>query len=317
MKVTEHITRGGAPKVSFEILPPTKGSSIKTLYEALDPLMEFQPACINITNHQPEIEYWERPDGLLKRRIVSKRPGTVAIAAAIMNHYQVDVVPHLICGGFSREETENALIDLHYLGIQNILLLRGDAHPSTGRFIPDKNGHEHTIDLVRQVIDLNRGVYLDQNLPMTEPTDFCTGVAGYPEKHIEAPNAESDLTFLKVKVDAGAEYIVTQMFFDNSKFFRFVEACREIGITVPIIPGLKPISIKKHLNLLPQSFKVDIPPALSKELVRCETNEAVRQVGIEWSIQQAHELIHSGVSMIHFFTMGRTDNIRKIVSSIF
>ncbi|MFO7617768.1 MAG: methylenetetrahydrofolate reductase, partial [Bacteroidales bacterium] len=266
MKVVQHIAQAVGPRVSFEILPPTKGSSISTLFEALDPLMEFKPACINITNHQPEIEYRERPDGLLERRVVSKRPGTVAIAAAIMNHYRVDVVPHLICGGFSKEETENALIDLHYLGIQNILLVRGDANPQTGRFVPARDGHEHTIDLLRQVIDLNRGVYLDRDLPMPEPTDFCAGVAGYPEKHIEAPNSESDLCFLKAKVDAGAEYIVTQMFFDNSKYFSFVEACRKAGITVPVVPGLKPVSIRKHLNLLPQSFKVDLPPELSKAI---------------------------------------------------
>jgi methylenetetrahydrofolate reductase (NADPH) len=316
MKVTEHISTGQKTKVSFEILPPTKGSSIKTIYETLDPLMEFKPPYINITYHQAEIELKSRPDGLLEPKVVRKRPGTVAISAAILSRYQVDVVPHLICGGFSKEETEDALIDLHYLGINNILVVRGDANPLTGRFMPEKNGHEHAIDLLKQTIDLNHGRYLEEDLQNPEPTDFCVGVAGYPEKHIEAPNAESDLCFLKAKVEAGAQYIVTQMFFDNSKFFEFVSACRAAGITVPIIPGLKPVSIKKHLNLLPQTFKVDIPPMLSREINKCTTSEQVRQVGIEWAIEQSRELIRSGVPIIHFFTMGRADNIRKIAEAI-
>jgi len=316
MKVTEHIGNGKKPMVSFEILPPTKGSSIKTIYDTLDPLMEFKPPYINITYHQAEIELKNRPDGLLEPKVVRKRPGTVAISAAILSRYQVDVVPHLICGGFSKEETEDALIDLHYLGINNVLVVRGDANPLTGRFMPEKNGHEHAIDLLKQTIDLNKGRYLEEDLQNPEPTDFCVGVAGYPEKHLEAPNAESDLCFLKAKVDAGAQYIVTQMFFDNSKFFEFVKACRAAGIYVPIIPGLKPVSIKKHLNLLPQTFKVDIPPLLSREINKCNTSEEVRRVGIEWAIEQSKELISNGVPIIHFFTMGRADNIRKIAEAI-
>ena len=316
MKVIDHIAEINRTRISFEILPPTKGSSIQTLYETLDPLMEFNPPYINITYHQSEVELKSRPDGLLEPRIVRKRPGTVAISAAIQNRYQVDVVPHLICGGFSKEETENALIDLHYLGINNILVVRGDANPLTGRFIPEKNGHQHAIDLLNQIVDLNRGHYLDEDLEHPEPTDFCLGVAGYPEKHIEAPNAESDLCYLKAKVEAGAQYVVTQMFFDNRYYFEFVDRCRKAGITVPIIPGLKPVSIRKHLNLLPQTFKVDIPPALAREIGKCPDNESVRQVGIEWAIQQSRELIAAGVPIIHFFTMGRADNIRKIAEAI-
>ncbi len=316
MKVTDHISNRDRTRVSFEILPPTKGSSIKTIYDTLDPLMEFKPPYINITYHQAEIDLKLRPDGLLEPKVVRKRPGTVAISAAILSRYQVDVVPHLICGGFSKEETEDALIDLHYLGISNILVVRGDANPLSGRFIAEKNGHEHAIDLLQQAVDLNHGKYLEEDLVNPEPTDFCVGVAGYPEKHMEAPNGESDLCFLKAKVDAGAEYIVTQMFFDNSKFFAFVDSCRAAGITVPIIPGLKPVSIKKHMNLLPQTFKVDIPPALAREMDKCTTNEAVRQVGVEWSIQQAKELMQNDVPIIHFFTMGRADNILKIARAI-
>jgi len=316
MKVTEHIQNLTRPKFSFEILPPTKGSSIKTIYDTLDPLMEFQPPYINITYHQAEIDLKERPDGLLEPRVVRKRPGTVAISAAIQNRYSVDVVPHLICGGFSREETEDALIDLHYLGIHNVLLVRGDASQLTGRFIPVRNGHEHALDLLRQVVDLNNGKYLEEDIKNPEPMKFSPGVAAYPEKHMEAPNFESDLFYLKAKVDAGAEYVVTQMFFDNSKFFRFVESCRNAGITVPIIPGIKPVSIKKHMNILPQTFKVDIPQELSREVDKCRNNDEVRQVGIEWAIQQSRELIDSGVPIIHFFTMGRADNIRKIAEGI-
>jgi methylenetetrahydrofolate reductase (NADPH) len=316
MKVTEHIEKLTGPKFSFEILPPTKGSNIQTIYDNLDPLMEFKPPYINITYHQAEVDLKQRPDGLLEPRVVRKRPGTVAISAAIQNRYRVDVVPHLICGGFSKEETEDALIDLHYLGIHNVLVVRGDASQLTGRFITAKNGHEHAIDLLKQVVRLSLGKYLEDDLENPEPLVFSPGVAAYPEKHIEAPNFESDLKHLKAKIDAGAEYIVTQMFFDNSKFFSFVDACRKVGINVPIIPGIKPVSIKKHLNILPQTFKVDIPPDLSREMDKCKNNNEVRQVGIEWAIQQSKELIASGVPIIHFFTMGRADNILKIAKAI-
>lgn len=317
MKVTEHIERADRPLVSFEILPPTKGASIETIYSALDPLMEFNPPYINITYHQPQVELKPRADGLFEKRIVRKRPGTVAIAAALKNRYQVDVVPHLICGGFTREETEDALIDLHYLGIHNILLVRGDPDPLSRRFEPEPGGHRYAVDLLHQVTQMNAGQYLDEDLKEAAATCFCPGVAGYPEKHAESPNLETDLKYLKLKADAGAEYIVTQMFFDNQKFFDFEQACRRAGITVPVIPGLKPLSIKKHLSLLPHTFHVDIPPDLANAVEACSSQEAVRQVGVEWAVNQARELIRAGVPVIHFFTMGRSDNIRKIVEAVY
>ncbi len=317
MKVTDHIAQSDKPLVSFEILPPTKGSSIQTIYNTLDPLMEFNPPYINITYHQPEMVLKSRPDGLLESRIVRKRPGTVAISGAVQSKYQVDVVPHLICGGFSREETENALIDLNYLGIHNVLVVRGDGDAARGRFTPEDQGHSIALNLLKQVIDLNDGKYLDDELINPVSTSFSVGVAGYPEKHAEAPNLEADLQYLKAKVDAGAEYIVTQMFFDNKKFFDFVDACRKAGISVPIIPGLKPISIKKHLNLLPQTFKVDIPVELAKEVDKCTDNKMVRELGVEWAIAQSKELIKKGIPVIHFFTMGRSDNIHRIAQAVF
>jgi len=316
MKVTDHIQGMTRQGVSFEILPPAKGSSIQTIFDTLDPLMEFKPPYINITYHQPETVLKPRGDGLVEQRVVRKRPGTVAISAAIMHRYQVDVVPHLICGGFTREETEDALIDLHYLGIENILAVRGDGDPISRRFQPVNQGHPYAIDLVRQIMRMNRGEYLDPDLEGAMPTAFSVGVAGFPEKHAEAPNLETDLRHLKAKVDAGAEYIVTQMFFDNSKYFEFVALCREAGIGVPVIPGLKPVSIKKHLNLLPQTFKVDIPVELARGMEKCKDNEAVRELGIEWSIRQSKELFAAGVPVIHFFTMGRADNIRRIAEGI-
>ena len=317
MKVPDHIQLPGEPMVSFEILPPTKGSSIKEIFNTLDPLMEFKPPYINITYHQPEVVLKERENGLLEQKVVRKRPGTVAISSAIKNKYQIDVVPHLICGGFTRDDTEDALIDLHYLGIHNILVVRGDADPFSGRFVANPKGHENALSLLHQVMEMNQGKYLDEELENPTATSFSAGVAGYPEKHAESPNLEADLRYLKAKVDAGADYIVTQMFFDNRKFFDFERKCREIGISVPIIPGLKPISIKKHLNLLPQTFNVDIPPDLAIEMEKCRDNKAVRELGIEWGIQQSKELLAAGIPIIHFFTMGRSDNIRRIVENVF
>jgi len=317
MKVTDHIASASSTLVSFEILPPTKGASIQTIFDALDPLMEFNPPYINITYHQPELVLKQRPDGLIEPRVVRKRPGTVAISAALQHRYKIDVVPHLICGGFSREETEDALIDLNYLGINNILIVRGDADSLTGRFSASKDGYQFALDLLKHVMSMNKGKYLDEEIQRAVPTSFSPGVAGYPEKHAESPNMEADLGHLKEKVDAGAEYIVTQMFFDNQKFFSFVKACRDIGIKVPIIPGLKPLSIKKHLNLLPQTFKVDIPVDLAREVEACTDNIQVRELGIQWAIQQSKELIAAGVPGIHYFTMGKSDNIRKIVESVF
>jgi len=315
MKVTEHIKNAKKTLFSFEILPPLKGTSIESIYTSLDPLMEFNPSFVDVTYHREEFVYKKRPDGFLERRSVRKRPGTVGICAAIMNKYQVDTVPHIICGGFSKEETENALIDLDFLGIDNVLVLRGDPIKSETYFKPNKGGHSYASELLGQVNEMNNGVYLDEDLKNSAPTNFCIGVAGYPEKHFEAPNMRSDIHFLKKKVEAGADYIVTQMFFDNQQYFDFVNLCRENDITIPIIPGIKPMSTKKQLTLLPQRFHLNVPNPLVDQVLKCKTNEAVRQVGVEWAIQQTKELIEFGAPCIHFYTMGKSDNVQKIVGS--
>lgn len=315
MKVTEHIKNAKKTLFSFEILPPLKGISIQSIYTSLDPLMEFNPSFVDVTYHREEFVYKKRADGLLERRSVRKRPGTVGICAAIMNKYQVDTVPHIICGGFSKEETENALIDLDFLGIDNVLVLRGDPIKSETYFKPNKGGHSYASQLLGQVNEMNNGVYLDEELKSSAPTNFCIGVAGYPEKHFEAPNMRSDIHFLKKKVEAGADYIVTQMFFDNQQYFDFVNLCRENDITIPIIPGIKPMSTKKQLTLLPQRFHLNVPNPLVDQVLKCKTNEAVRQVGVEWAIQQTKELIEFGAPCIHFYTMGKSDNVQKIVGS--
>lgn len=315
MKVTEHIKNAKKTLFSFEILPPLKGISIQSIYTSLDPLMEFNPSFVDVTYHREEFVYKKRADGLLERRSVRKRPGTVGICAAIMNKYQVDTVPHIICGGFSKEETENALIDLDFLGIDNVLVLRGDPIKSETYFSAEQDGHQYASELLGQVHEMNNGIYLDEDLKSSAPTNFCIGVAGYPEKHFEAPNMRSDIHFLKKKVEAGADYIVTQMFFDNQQYFDFVNLCRENDITIPIIPGIKPMSTKKQLTLLPQRFHLNVPNLLVDEVLKCKTNEAVRQVGVEWAIQQTKELIEFGAPCIHFYTMGKSDNVQKIVGS--
>ena len=315
MKVTEHIKNATKTLFSFEILPPLKGTSIQSIYDSLDPLMEFNPPFIDVTYHREEYVYKKRENGLLERHSVRKRPGTVGICAAIMNKYNVDTVPHIICGGFNKEETENALIDLDFLGVDNILALRGDPIKDETYFTPEEGGHQYASQLLQQVDSMNKGIYLDEELKNSASTDFCIGVAGYPEKHFEAPNMSSDIHFLKKKVDAGADYIVTQMFFDNQQYFDFVNLCRENGITIPIIPGLKPISTQKQLTLLPQRFYLNVPNSLVDEVLKCKTNEAVRQVGVEWAIQQTKELIEFGAPCIHFYTMGKSDNVQQIVGS--
>ncbi|MPL99794.1 5,10-methylenetetrahydrofolate reductase [bioreactor metagenome] len=299
---------------SFELLPPLKGDHISAIYDTIDPLMEFKPSYINVTYHREELVYKQRTDGLLEPRRVRKRPGTVGITAAIMHKYKVEVVPHMICAGFNREETENALIDLHFLGVNNILVLRGDAEKSARRFIPEPDGHEHATGLLRQVMQMNKGKYLDEDMEYQTPTNFSVGVAGYPEKHAEAPNPDNDLHWLKEKIACGAEYIVTQMFFDNRRYFDFVKRCREAGITVPIIPGLKPVSVKNHLNILPDTFHVDIPEELAREVVAANDNQTVRRIGVDWAVEQVRGLKAAGVPSIHFYTMGKSDNIREIVS---
>ena len=318
MKVIEHIDNAkGKTQFSFEILPPLKGQNIQTIFESIDPLMELKPPFIDVTYHREEYTYKELPNGLLEKQVVRKRPGTVGICAAIQNKYKVDAIPHILCGGFNKEDTENFLIDLHFLGIDNVVALRGDAVKSETYFTPELNGHAYAVDLVKQIDAMNHGQYIDDSIENTATTDFCIGVAGYPEKHMEAPSLDSDLHFLKKKVEAGASYVVTQMFFDNQKYFSFVDKCRQAGIEVPIIPGLKPMATAKQLNLIPHRFHVDLPEPLIKEVIKCKDNKQVRQVGIEWCIDQSKELIDFGVPFLHYYSMGKSDNIHSIAKEVF
>jgi methylenetetrahydrofolate reductase (NADPH) len=318
MKVTEHLKNAnGKTLFTIEILPPLKGENIKSLFDNLDPLMEFKPPFIDVTYHREEYVYKKMESGLLEKRSTRKRPGTVGICAAIQNQYKIDTVPHIICGGFSREETENALIDLHFLGIDNILVLQGDAIKTESKFVPEPDGHRYASELLQQVKKMNNGLYLDDELQGTSPTAFCIGVAGYPEKHFSAPNLKTDIKYLKLKVDLGAEYIVTQMFFDNKKYFDFVEECRKAGINVPIIPGIKPITGKNQLNVLPKTFHIDIPEDLADAVEQCKDNAAVKEVGIEWCIQQSKELIKQNVPTLHYYSMGKSDPIYRIAKALF
>jgi methylenetetrahydrofolate reductase (NADPH) len=316
MKVIDKINNRAETLISFEVLPPLKGKTIQSVFDHLDPLMVFNPAWVNVTYHRSESSFKRRTDGSFEKVELRKRPGTVGICAAIMNHYQVDAVPHLICGGFTQRETEDALIDLDFLGIDNVLVLRGDAAKNEGQFIPQPGGHHYAIDLLEQVKNMNKGIYLDDDIKNGGKTNFCMGVAGYPEKHFEAPNLEIDLQYLKAKVDAGAEYIMTQMFFDNQKFFDFVEACRSIGITVPIIPGLKPITNKKQLTILPRIFHIDIPTALSEAMLSCKTDADCEKVGTEWLIEQSKELKNFGVPVLHYYTLGKPKVIANVVREL-
>lgn len=317
MKVVDYIANRKETLFSFEILPPLKGQSIDSLFNAIDPLMEFKPAFIDVTYHREEYVFKTHDNGLLEKRVIRKRPGTVGICAAIMNKYGIETVPHLICGGFSKEETENALIDLNFLGIENVLVLRGDSIKTEPRFFPEPNGHAYASDLLDQVVNMNQGNYLEEEMRNTSKTNFCIGVAGYPEKHFEAPNLSSDLKYLKLKVDGGADYIVTQMFFDNQKFFKFVEDCREMGITCPIIPGLKPLTTKKQLSILPSIFHIDIPQELVEAVDACKDNKQAREVGVEWGIQQSKELIEYGVPCLHYYSMGKSGSVKKIAAEVF
>lgn len=317
MKLTEIIQGSKQTLFSIEILPPLKGKDINSLYNGIDPLMEFKPAFIDVTYHREEFILRKRKDGGFDKVYTRKRPGTVAICAALMNRYKVEAVPHLICGGFSKEETENALIDLNFLGIQNVLALRGDSVKNESSFVPEPDGNKDSYELLNQVKGMNNGKYLDEELENAMPTNFCVGVAGYPEKHFEAPNMASDMRWLKQKIDAGADYIVTQMFFDNSKFFAFVNKCREAGINVPIIPGLKPMASKKQLVGLSKVFHIDIPEDLVTAVEACKDDKAVKQVGIEWAIQQSKELKDAGVPVLHYYTMGLSEATRAIASKVF
>jgi methylenetetrahydrofolate reductase (NADPH) len=317
MKVIDHLNSAKSTLVSFEILPPLKGKGINALWEHLDPLMEFKPSFINVTYHRSESMFKRKLDGTFDKVDVRKRPGTVGICAAIMNRYHVDAVAHLICGGFTKQETEDALIDLNFLGVDNVLVLRGDAPKNESSFEPEPGGHKYAIDLLHQVMNMNNGIYLEEDLKNAVKTNFCVGVAGYPEKHFEAPNMKSDLAYLKSKVDAGAEYVTTQMFFDNQKYFEFVKCCREAGINVPIVPGLKPISSKKQMNIIPRTFHVDIPEELSNEIMKCKSDVDVAQVGTEWLLQQSLELKAAGVPVLHYYTLGKPDIIAKVVKEVF
>ena len=316
MKVIDHIKQAKDTLISFEILPPLKGKGISAIYNHLDPLMEFKPAFINVTYHRSEHIFKKRSDGTFEKVVIRKRPGTEAICASIMNRYNVDTVPHLICGGFTVQDTEDALLTLSYLGIDNVLVLRGDAAKNETSFEPEPGGHKYAIELLRQVVNLNHGIYLEEELKSNNGTKFCIGVAGYPEKHLEAPNMQTDLSYLKDKVDAGAEYIVTQMFFDNKKYFEYVKQCREADINVPIIPGLKPVTSKKQLTIIPRTFNVDIPTELSNEILKCKDDSCVEQVGTEWLLAQSRELKAAGVPVLHYYTLGKPHVVCNVVKQL-
>lgn len=318
MKVTDHLARAnGKTLFSFEVLPPRKGENIQNLFSNIEPLMEFKPPFIDVTYHREEYVYRKQPNGFLEKKTVRKRPGTVGICAAIKNRFDVDTVPHLTCGGFSKEETENALIDLHFLGIDNVLALRGDPIKSEPRFVPEPDGHAYASELIEQVANMNQGRYLDEEQEDTWATNFCIGTAGYPEKHFEAPNLGADLRYLKQKMDRGAEYIVTQMFFDNEQFFNFEKKCRAAGITAPIIPGLKPLTAKSQLTMLPRSFYLNIPEELAEAVHQCRDNDDARRIGIEWCINQSRELMAHGVPVLHYYSMGKSESIRRVAKELF
>lgn len=317
MKVTEIIRNPERTVFSFELLPPLKGNDASKIYRTIESLVDFDPKYINITTHRDEIEFRENPDGTIRRKVVRKRPGTVAIAAAIQYKYGIPVVPHVLCGGFTRSETEHVLIDLNFLGVKNVLALRGDGLKGEAVFRPEPDGNSHARELVEQIARLRKGIYLDPDLKNTTVLDFCTGVAGYPEKHGEAPNMETDLQYLKEKVDAGADYVVTQMFFDNRYYFDFVSKCRETGIQVPVIPGIKPIALLNQLRVLPKLFSITLPGDLVKALQACKNDDEAKKVGTEWAIYQARELVAAHVPSLHIYTYGISDNVREIVKSVF
>lgn len=317
MKVIDTINKAKSTVFSFELLPPLKGNDISRLYKTIESLTEFDPKYINLTTHRDEQEFKELANGSIEKRTVRKRPGTVAIAAAIQHKFGIPVVPHILCGGFTKSETEHVLIDLNFLGINNVLALRGDGIKSQHVFTPSENGHANANELVRQIKNLGDGKYLEQDLRNNTPLDFCIGVAGYPEKHFEAPNMDQDMAFLKQKVDEGADYIVTQMFFDNQIYYNFVNKCREAGITIPIIPGIKPINMKNQLTVLPKLFSIDLPQELASELGKCKNNDEARRVGTEWAILQSKDLVANNAPSLHIYTYGISDNVGEIVKAAF
>jgi methylenetetrahydrofolate reductase (NADPH) len=316
MKITEHLSQATKPVISLEILPPTKGRSIDSIYNHLDPLMEFDPAFINVTYHRAEQVYKKSADGGFKRVEIRKRPGTVGICAALMYKYKVEAIPHLICGGFSKEETENALIDLHFLGVKNVLALRGDAAANEKFFTPHPNGHRYADELVSQISDLNRGHYLEEDILDGVNMDFCIGVAGYPEKHMESPNLDMDMSYLKRKTDLGADYVTTQMFFNNSHYYKYVERCRAAGITAPVVPGLKPLTNKKQLTTIPGIFNVEVPHDLTKEIMNAKTDAACEEIGTEWLLAQCRDLLKNNVPILHFYTLGKPKVVSKVLQQL-
>lgn len=313
MKVIEHYEKATEPLISFEIIPPKRGSNISSVFNTLDQLIRFKPPFIDVTSHAAEAYYEELPDGTIKRHIKRKRPGTIGLCAAIKHRYKVDPVPHLICKGFTKEETEDALIELNYLGIDNVLAIRGDDNGAPKPYHKNRQTNEYAIDLVKQIQDMNKGHFLE-NLIDADGTDFCVGVGGYPEKHFEAPNLDWDIKRLKDKVDAGADYIVTQMFYDNQPFFDFYNKCRDAGITVPIIPGLKVLTLHKHLTSLPRYFFVNIPNELSEQVTKDPDN--AKNIGIEWAIKQCTELLEFGVKGLHFYVMGNPAPAAAVIDKL-
>lgn len=317
MKVIDHINNAKSPMFSIELLPPLKGKGIDSLFNTVDNLLEFNPAFINVTSHRSEFIFEEREDGRFDKVWIQKRPGTVGICASIKTKYNIDPVPHIVCGGFNKKETEAALLELTYLGIDNVLALRGDALKTDGYYKPEPEGNNNAVDLIKQIKGANSGDFYLPSNKGANATNFCIGTACYPEKHYEAPNIETDIAFLKQKVNAGADYLITQMFYDNQKYFDFVKLCRNNGINVPIIPGLNPIITKNQMTVLPKIFSIDLPYELSVQLNACKDNDEAKEVGVAWGIKQAKELLAFGVPGLHFFTMSLADSVNKIAKEIF
>ena len=317
MSVIDKIGQRGRTAFSFELLPPLKGNNIDKLYDAIDTLWEFEPAYINITDHRSEYVFKDMGNGTYTRQRLRRRPGSVAVAAAIKNKYDISVVPHVLCSGFTREDTEYELLDLQFLGIYDLLVLRGDKAPDEKTFTPEKKGNAHALDLAYQIQDCNKGIFVDGSQMLVTKTPFNFGVACYPEKHEEAPNMERDIYWLKQKQEAGAQYAVTQLFYDNSKYFNFLKMAREAGVTIPIIPGIKPMSKLSQLTVIPKTFKVDLPKELVSEALKLHTDDEMKQLGIEWGVQQCKDLIKAGVPSLHFYALGATDSVKEIAKRIF
>ncbi len=306
------------PGFSIEVLPPLKGRGIAQLFSNIDELMEYSPLFINITTHRSELVFKTTAEGLYQKVSERARPGSVAVAAAIQQRYGIPAVPHIICSGYSKVETEYALIDLSFLGINNLLVLRGDKAKHENRFIPNEGGHSHACELQGQINDFNNGLFLDgTKMDIIPEKPFTYGVAGYPDKHEEAPNLEMDIAWLKNKVDLGASYIVTQMFFDNQRFYDYTTKCRKAGINIPIIPGIKPITTLGQLTMLPKTFKTDIPTELAEALMKCKNNDEAKAVGVDWCAAQTKDLLNNGVKTIHYYTHNATPSVKRVVEQIF